>query len=66
MGVKTIDATAKERLRTAVKRLVIELGYLEKHVAELPPHSFAALAARSLDVAIDMLNHYLAEKPAKS
>ncbi|NJN22738.1 MAG: hypothetical protein HC812_18170 [Leptolyngbya sp. RL_3_1] len=49
------------RLRTTVKRLVIELGYLENCLDEglLDDHLHAATLG--VDAAIDHLNHYLAQ-----
>jgi hypothetical protein len=56
----TIHRAQQRRLRTAVKRLVIELGYLELCLDEgvLDPKLNAA--ALSIDNAVDRLNEYLA------
>jgi hypothetical protein len=52
--------TQQRRLRMAVKRLVIELGYLERCLDEglLDPDIHAA--ALHIDGAVDRLNDYLA------
>ncbi|MDA0268470.1 MAG: hypothetical protein O3A14_16305 [Cyanobacteria bacterium] len=56
-----ITATHRaRRLRTTVKRLVIELGYLENCLDEGLLDDHLRTAAIGIDAAIDRLNHYLA------
>ncbi|MEL6384298.1 MAG: hypothetical protein AAFQ89_17945 [Cyanobacteria bacterium J06626_18] len=50
----------QRRLRAAVKRLVIELGYLEHCLAEGLQDVNVRTAAAGLDTAIDCLNEHLA------
>ena len=50
----------QRRLRAAVKRLVIELGYLENCVTEGRQDANIRAAAAGLDTAIDSLNEHLA------
>ncbi|NER79423.1 MAG: hypothetical protein F6K42_07540 [Leptolyngbya sp. SIO1D8] len=52
----------RKRLRTIVKRLVIELGYLEHCLAENPQDADFRAAVASLDTAIDRLNQHLANR----
>lgn len=51
----------QRRLRTVVKRLVIELGYLEICLAEGYQDANICTAAAGMDTAIDCLNEYLAK-----
>ncbi|MGD1908820.1 MAG: hypothetical protein ACFB0C_22940 [Leptolyngbyaceae cyanobacterium] len=57
----THHSAQQRRLRTAVKRLVIELGYLERCLDEglLDPNIQGA--AIHTDGAVDRLNDYLAD-----
>ncbi|NEQ48445.1 MAG: hypothetical protein F6K00_34910 [Leptolyngbya sp. SIOISBB] len=56
----TLPTTARDRrLRTIVKRLVIELGYLEYCLAEGLQDPNVQTAAAGLDTAIDCLNEHL-------
>jgi hypothetical protein len=60
MAIKTA-INHKQRLRDGVKRLVIEMGYLER----LDPDGkdlHLRLAKSSIDFAVDLLNKYLAEQ----
>lgn len=50
----------QRRLRAVVKRLVIELGYLEQYVGEDLQDKHVRKAAKGLDSAIDYLNEHLA------
>ncbi|MEO1294685.1 MAG: hypothetical protein AAFW75_02585 [Cyanobacteria bacterium J06636_16] len=50
----------QRRLRAAVKRLVIELGYLENCLTEGLQDTNIRTAAAGLDTAIDCLNEHLA------
>ena len=52
-------AIRQNRLRTLVKRLVIELGYLEYCLDENHENLNLQTAALSLDTAIDCLNEHL-------
>ncbi|MEO1296282.1 MAG: hypothetical protein AAFW75_10840 [Cyanobacteria bacterium J06636_16] len=55
--------TAHERrLRATVKRLVIELGYLEHCFREGLQDANVRTAATGLDTAIDCLNEHLANR----
>ncbi|MEO1300140.1 MAG: hypothetical protein AAFW75_31090 [Cyanobacteria bacterium J06636_16] len=49
----------EQRLRAAVKRLVIELGYLENCLKEGLQDANVRTAAAGLDTAIDCLNEHL-------
>ena len=49
----------QRRLRAAVKRLVIELGYLEHCLTEGIQDTNIRTAAAGLDTAIDCLNEHL-------
>lgn len=49
----------QRRLRAAVKRLVIELGYLEHCLTEGLQDTNVRTAAAGLDTAIDCLNEHL-------
>ena len=51
--------THQRRLRTAIKRLVIELGYLEHCLTEGLQDANVRTAAAGLDTAIDCLNEHL-------
>ena len=56
----THDPAARQsRLRTLVKRLVIELGYLEYCLDKNHENPNLQTAALSLDTAIDCLNEHL-------
>ncbi|MGD1909140.1 MAG: hypothetical protein ACFB0C_24555 [Leptolyngbyaceae cyanobacterium] len=55
MTVKTIDP--KVRLRAMLKRLVIELGYLESCKPEDFPGYLLQVVASQLNVAISILTH---------
>lgn len=58
--VFTTRPTAQQRrLRAIVKRLVIELGYLEHCLAEGLQDANVQTAAAGLDTAIDCLNEHL-------
>ncbi|MEL6171557.1 MAG: hypothetical protein AAFN08_16985 [Cyanobacteria bacterium J06559_3] len=50
----------QRRLRAAVKRLVIELGYLEYCLAEGIQDANLRTAAAGIDTAIDCVNEHLA------
>lgn len=50
----------QRRLRAAVKRLVIELGYLEHCLTEGMHDTNIRTSAAGLDTAIDCLNEHLA------
>ncbi|MEM9008271.1 MAG: hypothetical protein AAGE59_32775 [Cyanobacteria bacterium P01_F01_bin.86] len=50
----------QRRLRAAVKRLVIELGYLEHCLTEGFQDANLRTAATGIDAAIDCLNEHLA------
>ena len=50
----------QRRLRAIVKRLVIELGYLEHCLAEGLQDANVQTAAAGIDTAIDCLNEHLA------
>lgn len=52
----------QRRLRAAVKRLVIELGYLEQCLAEGLQDSQVRTAAQGLDRAIACLNEHLTRR----
>ncbi|MBE7384752.1 MAG: hypothetical protein F6J95_025475 [Leptolyngbya sp. SIO1E4] len=57
----TTHRTAHQRrLRAVVKRLVIELGYLEHSLAEGLQDTNIRTAAAGLDTVIDCLNEHLA------
>lgn len=60
-----INRTTQRRLRTTVKRLVIELGYLENCLDEGMLDEHLRGAAIGIDAAIDRLNHYLAHNPSE-
>ncbi|MDA0267684.1 MAG: hypothetical protein O2890_13885 [Cyanobacteria bacterium] len=63
--MNTTHPTAQQRrLRTAVKRLVIELGYLECCLDEGLLDVNIHAAAVGLDSAVDRLNDYLAQDRA--
>lgn len=49
----------QRRLKAIVKRLVIELGYLEHCLAEGRQDAHLETAAISIDTAIDCLNEHL-------
>ena len=49
----------QRRLRAIVKRLVIELGYLEHRLAEGRQDASLETAAAGIDTAIDCLNEHL-------
>ncbi|WP_204138388.1 hypothetical protein [Halomicronema sp. CCY15110] len=51
----------QRRLKTIVKRLVIELGYLEHCFAEGLHDVHLETAAAGIDTAIDCLNEYLTD-----
>ncbi len=55
----TTQSTEQKRLRTTLKRLVIELGYLEQCLSQGLPDRNVQTAAVRLDSAIDCLNAYL-------
>ena len=58
--VSTPHQTAHQRrLRAIVKRLVIELGYLEHCLAEGLQDPNVQAAAAGIDTAIDCLNEHL-------
>ena len=50
----------QRRLRAVVKRLVIELGYLEYCLAEGIQDTHLRTAATGIDTAIDCVNEHLA------
>ena len=56
----------RRRLRSVVKRLVIELAHLEYCLAEGRQDAPIYAAAESLDSAIDGLNDYLARSSTAS
>ncbi|MEM0981477.1 MAG: hypothetical protein AAGH78_14525 [Cyanobacteria bacterium P01_H01_bin.58] len=58
--VVTLPTTQQRRLRSVVKRLVIDLGYLEHCLAEGLQDTNVRKAAKGLDSAIDCLNEHLA------
>ena len=65
MNPSTVTTTTTQthhqrRLRAIVKRLVIELGYLEHCLAEGLQDANVQTAATGLDTAIDCLNEHLA------
>lgn len=53
------ETAHQQRLRAIVKRLVIELGYLEHCLATGRQAAQLETAAAGLDTAIDCLNDYL-------
>ena len=55
----TQPTTHQRRLKAIVKRLVIELGYLEHCLAEGLQDANLETAAISIDTAIDCLNEHL-------
>lgn len=58
--LSTIHPTTRQRrLKAMVKRLVIELGYLEYCLAEGWEADHVQTAAVNLDTAIDCLNEHL-------
>ncbi|MEM9814855.1 MAG: hypothetical protein AAF827_00360 [Cyanobacteria bacterium P01_D01_bin.6] len=58
--ITTTHPTARQRrLRGIVKRLVIELGYLEHCLAEGLQDPNVQTAATGIDTAIDCLNEHL-------
>lgn len=59
--LSTIHSTARQRrLKAIVKRLVIDLGYLEHCLAEGLQDAHLETATVSIDTAIDCLNEHLA------
>ncbi|MGF1524863.1 MAG: hypothetical protein ACFBSF_21265 [Leptolyngbyaceae cyanobacterium] len=56
------DTDRQRRLRAAVKRLLIELGYLENCLTEGLQDTNIRTAAAGLDTAIDCLNEHLANR----
>ncbi|MEM1307922.1 MAG: hypothetical protein AAGF98_00220 [Cyanobacteria bacterium P01_H01_bin.153] len=56
----TSQPAQQRRLRSVVKRLVIDLGYLEHCLAEGIQDTNVRKAAKGLDSAIDCLNLHLA------
>ena len=59
-ALTTTQPTAHQRrLKAIVKRLVIELGYLEHCLAEGRQDTHLETAAVSIDTAIDCLNEHL-------
>lgn len=56
----THRSTQQRRLRTIVKRLVIELGYLEHCLAAGLQDANVRAAASGIDSAIERLNEHLA------
>lgn len=58
-GPVTTQLNPQNRLRTMVKQLVIELGYLELCLDQDLQAPNIRTAATSLDTAIDCLNEYL-------
>ncbi|MEO1096089.1 MAG: hypothetical protein AAFX01_14455 [Cyanobacteria bacterium J06638_28] len=56
----TSQPVQQRRLRSVVKRLVIDLGYLEHCLAEGLQDSNVRKAAKGLDSVIDYLNLHLA------
>ncbi|MEO1095990.1 MAG: hypothetical protein AAFX01_13935 [Cyanobacteria bacterium J06638_28] len=56
----TSQPAQQRRLRSVVKRLVIDLGYLEHCLAEGLQDSNVRKAAKGLDSVIDYLNLHLA------
>lgn len=65
MNSRTLSPTRQtkhqRRLKTIVKRLVIELGYLEHCLIEGRQDAHLETAAVSIDTAIDCLNEHLAD-----
>ena len=60
-AIKTTRQTNHQRrLRAIVKRLVIELGYLEHCLTEGRQDTHLETAAAGIDTAIDCLNEHLA------
>ncbi|MEO1096067.1 MAG: hypothetical protein AAFX01_14345 [Cyanobacteria bacterium J06638_28] len=57
----TLPTTQQRRLRSVVKRLVIDLGYLEHCLAEGLQDANVRKATKGLDSAIDRLNEHLAQ-----
>ncbi|MEM6715585.1 MAG: hypothetical protein AAF921_23595 [Cyanobacteria bacterium P01_D01_bin.44] len=55
----THQANHQRRLKTIVKRLVIELGYLEHCLTEGRQDAHLETAAAGIDTAIDCLNEHL-------
>ncbi|MDB9529584.1 hypothetical protein PN498_26575 [Oscillatoria sp. CS-180] len=55
----THPAARQRRLRAIVKRLVVELGYLEHCLAEGLQDTNVQTAAAGIDTAIDCLNEHL-------
>lgn len=54
--------TENPRLRDMVKRLVIEVGYLENLANTDAENLYLRLAKSSLDFAADLINKHLAEE----
>ena len=59
-ALSTRPTAHQHRLRDIVKRLVIELGYLEHCLAEGLQDTNVQTAAAGIDTAIDCLNEHLA------
>lgn len=60
-AISTTQSTAHQRrLRAIVKRLVIELGYLEHCLSKGLQDANVETAAAGIDTAIDCLNEHLA------
>jgi hypothetical protein len=57
--ITTTQTTHQRRLRAIVKRLVIELGYLEHCLTEGRQDAYLETAAAGIDTAIDCLNDHL-------
>ena len=59
MPLATTQTHHQHRLKTIVKRLVIELGYLEHYLSEGRQDTHLETAAISIDTAIDSLTEHL-------
>ncbi|WP_204141251.1 hypothetical protein [Halomicronema sp. CCY15110] len=57
----THPPTHQRRLKAIVKRLVIELGYLEHCLTEGHQEAYLETAAAGIDTAIDCLNEHLTD-----
>ncbi|MEM6866913.1 MAG: hypothetical protein AAF528_00815 [Cyanobacteria bacterium P01_C01_bin.121] len=60
MNTAALSTAHQRRLRAIVKRLVIELGYLEHCLATGLQDANVETAAAGIDTAIDCLNEHLA------
>ena len=58
-AITTTQTNHQRRLKAIVKRLVIELGYLEHCLTEGRQDAHLETAAAGIDTAIDCLNEHL-------